>query len=141
MTDAQFVPEEIQTLFLNYLPTSLNEYIRIERGNKYEAARIKKTETERVAWLCKSQKIKPVTDKVYITFVWVVKNRKKDPDNIAFAKKFILDGLVMAKVIKQDNLNNIVGFRDIFVVDKREGVSVMIVPLTVILKNNTNNLL
>jgi hypothetical protein len=116
-----------QTLILNYLPTSLNAYINAERTNKFIAAKIKREETEAVVWNCKAQKLYPVGDKVKIYFYWYLKNKKKDPDNIAFAKKFIIDGLVQAGILKNDNLNTIAEFRDYFIVDNQDQVIVDII--------------
>ncbi len=107
-----------QTLTLNYIPTTLNEYINAERGNRFQGAKIKRNETEKIIWLCRAQYLKPIDTKVKIDFTWFVANRRKDPDNIAFTKKFILDGLVKAGVLKNDNLNVIVGFSDKFVLVK-----------------------
>ena len=95
----------------------LNKYIAIERGNLYAAANLKKHYTE-VAYLCalsipKCKLITPV--KIIIT--WCCGNKRKDPDNIAFAKKFILDGLVQAGILKDDNWKRVSGFEDIFVFD------------------------
>ena len=56
---------------------------------------------------------------MYITFRWLCKNKKKDKDNIAFAKKFILDGLVEAGVIKNDGWDDIEGFQDEFEIDAK----------------------
>lgn len=53
-------------------------------------------------------------------FTWVIKNRGKDLDNVAFAKKYILDGLTKAKVLQNDNLTKIVAFEDIAVITKDE---------------------
>lgn len=61
-----------------------------------------------------------------ITFVWHLKNKRKDLDNVAFAKKFILDGLVKAGTLKNDNLNNVIEFRDKVEFDKKEYVEVII---------------
>ena len=49
-----------------------------------------------------------------VSILWDCPNRKKDPDNIAFAKKFILDGLREALVLENDGWNNIVSFEDHF---------------------------
>lgn len=119
-----------QKLTLTYLPTDLNTYINTERGNRYAAAKIKKEETYLVAWLCKEQKLKPITKKVGINFWWHVKGRK-DPDNVCFAKKFLIDGLVSAGILKNDSLQEIDWFSDTFVIDKTEGVIVELVPIKV----------
>ena len=70
-----------------------------------------------VYYEAKSQKLKPVKSKVKIRFYWYVQNIKKDPDNIAFAKKFILDGLKQAEIIKNDGFKQIEGFSDDFIVN------------------------
>ena len=49
-----------------------------------------------------------------LKFTWLIPNKRRDLDNIAFAKKYILDGFVKAKVIPSDNLKNIIGFTDEF---------------------------
>lgn len=41
-------------------------------------------------------------------------NEKRDLDNICFAKKFILDALVKARVLENDNKSHIHGFIDKF---------------------------
>lgn len=70
---------------------------------------------------------------VNITMIWIVKDKKKDPDNIAFAKKYILDGLTTAGVLKNDNLNHVVSFNDQFCLEKNSdfkvGVFVIITPM------------
>ena len=85
---------------------TLNEYINIERGNRMASAKLKKDCTEQVYWQCKELKAKPVTSMVDVHFEWHATGRH-DPDNIDFARKFILDGLVMANVIQDDNQQHI----------------------------------
>jgi len=99
---------------IDYKFTSLNEYINAERTNKYIASKIKKEETEvaRLHFLGK-EKIKKRVD---MTFIWHLHNKKKDPDNIAFAKKFILDGMVKSGVLENDTLKWIKSLRDEFVI-------------------------
>lgn len=55
---------------------------------------------------------------VWITYTWIEKNRKRDPDNIAGFKKVVLDGLVDACVIKTDGWRHVAGFTDVFKVDR-----------------------
>lgn len=85
----------------NRFPT-LNEYIDCERGSTIAAAAMKKKCTEQVKEQCLSQKIKSVMGKVDLLFEWHSSTRH-DPDNVAFAKKFILDGLQTAGVLENDN--------------------------------------
>lgn len=51
-------------------------------------------------------------------FTWIEPNRRRDVDNVAFAKKFILDSMVKTGVIQNDNSRNVIGFRDKFLYDK-----------------------
>lgn len=98
----------------------LNTYIDAERTNKFKASHIKKLETERIAWECKLQKVKKITEAIPEVFIdWYVKDLKKDADNITFAKKFILDGLVLAGVLPNDNRKYINAFSDMVYVDKK----------------------
>lgn len=58
---------------------------------------------------------------VRIAFVWYTKDLKKDCDNIAFAKKYILDGLKLAKVIPNDSRRFVSCFGgEFFKVDKKK---------------------
>ena len=98
--------------------TDLNNYINIERGNKFAGANVKRAETERIWVECKQQRIKLQEKGVFIVFQWYAKERRKDKDNVAFAKKFILDGLVLAGVLKSDRWDFISGFLDVFYIDK-----------------------
>lgn len=81
---------------------TLNEYIDCERGSTIAAAAMKKKCTEQVKEQCVSQQIQPVNGKVDLLFEWHSSTRH-DPDNVAFAKKFILDGLQAAGVLENDN--------------------------------------
>ena len=99
--------------------TDLNTYVRVERGNKYAGAALKEKDTNRVYWECKSQKLKPINVPVKVDCTWFCKNKKKDKDNISFAKKFILDGLMKAGVLSNDGWDQVVGFQDSFSVDAK----------------------
>jgi len=116
-----------QTLILDKIPTSLNKYINAERTNKFMGASIKKKETEYVYWMCKEQGLKPIKKKVQVDFYWYVVNKRKDPDNISFAKKFCMDGIVKAGVLKNDGMKEIEGFSDHFIHDTQEQVIIDLV--------------
>lgn len=81
---------------------TLNEYIDCERGSTIAAAAMKKKCTEQVKEQCLLQQIQPVNGKIDLLFEWHSSTRH-DPDNVAFAKKFILDGLQAAGVLENDN--------------------------------------
>ena len=66
---------------------------------------------------CVAQRLRPVTPPVKIDFVWY-NNGRKDPDNIRIASKMIIDGLVKASILPEDNQKIIKGFTDTFHKDK-----------------------
>lgn len=105
-------------LILNMPFVTLNEYINAERSNKHFASSIKKRQTNSVHYLALEQNFKLEQKKYDVTFNWYKPNNKVDHDNIAFCKKFILDGLVSAKVLQSDGSKFINNFHDNFILDK-----------------------
>lgn len=95
---------------------SLNEYTKACRTHHIVGARMKKDAEQYVSMFLK--KSDPVPGKVYINFKWYEPNKKRDLDNIAFAKKFILDALVSNEIIQGDGWSIVTGFTDIFEIDK-----------------------
>lgn len=116
-----------QQLILDYGITDLNTYINTERGNRYVAAKLKKQETTAVYYQCKEQDLTTFKKPVKLNFHWYMKNSRKDPDNIAFAKKFVLDGMVQAGVLINDNIKYVKGFTDEFIVDTKQKLIVDII--------------
>lgn len=97
------------------------------RGNAY--ARIKNQWTTTVWALAKSRCLVPMATPVRIGFLWVEKDRRRDPDNVAGGgRKLVLDGLVKAGVISDDGADEIRSWTDTFAVDKKSpGVRVELV--------------
>ena len=93
----------------------MNEILKAAKSNRFEYAAMKRDETERVRWSISWHPIiqKPV--KVLIT--WYSKDKRRDPDNIMAGQKFILDGIVSAKVIPNDNQKYIKGIAHEFETD------------------------
>lgn len=115
--------------------TALNEFINAERRNRYIAAKIKKGETGYCQDVAEKSELKlQETDfPCALIITWYVKNKRKDADNIAFAKKFILDGLVEAGVLPNDNRKYVQGFMDIVKEDKeRQRIEITFVPIEVL---------
>ena len=96
----------------------LNTYISAERRNRYAGAKIKQEMTDYITLLAKRLKTE-IRTPVRLVYRWYCKDKRKDKDNVAFAKKFIQDGLVNAGVLKNDGWNDIEGFTDEFYVDKQ----------------------
>lgn len=91
---------------------SLNEYIAACRGNKYKGASMKKQVESDIQWFLK--KLPRFEQPITIHFHWIEGNKKRDLDNIAFAKKFILDAMVKAGKLKDDNRRCVTAFTDTF---------------------------
>lgn len=84
---------------------------------------LKRRWTDAVALLAKAGGL-PHFHKAVIDFVWLETKRNRDPDNIVSAKKFVLDGLVVAKVLPGDGWAHVEGFRDSWGVSTGAGVLV-----------------
>lgn len=107
---------------------SLNEYINACRTSKYKAAAFKTNVENIIGWNIRMAKAKGLikhTEKPCIVhFEWHEKTSKRDCDNIASAKKFILDALQTQEIIVNDNQRYIKGFTDTFVKDESDYVKV-----------------
>lgn len=91
---------------------SLNEYIEACRRNKYAAANMKKyTEAEIAPYL---MRLPTFGKPVFIHFLWIERDHRRDCDNVAAGKKFILDAMVKAGKLKDDGRKYVLGFTDDF---------------------------
>lgn len=95
---------------------SLNEYVNACRSNPYVGAKMKKDSEELIGWFIK--KIAPFRNPVEVSFTWVEPNRRRDVDNIAFGKKFILDALVKNGVLQDDSQRYVRALSDSFQIGK-----------------------
>ena len=98
----------------------LNEYISAERANKHAAAEMKRKYQSVIMKYIKKclGPWKPKTP-VWMHYTWYEKSRRRDKDNISFARKFIQDALVKAGTIQNDGWKEIEGFDDTFLVDAK----------------------
>jgi len=102
----------IETITIEGEFADLNHYINAERSNRFMGAKIKKDETEKAYWSAKQSKLKPFDKPVSISFYWTMKDKRKDPDNFCFARKFILDGFVQAGLLLGDGQKHITSFSE-----------------------------
>lgn len=106
----------VQAIIPMKLP-SLNEFIdacKVQRGKWNKGNQMKKDiQNDMMYYLHKLPKFdKPVR----IKFIWVsTKTDRRDLDNIAFGKKFVLDALQQAGKLTNDNRKYVVGFLDDFI--------------------------
>lgn len=103
---------------------SLNEYINLCRTNKYKAAKFKENLENDIALFI--NRLPRFEKPVRIHFIWVEGNKRRDLDNICFAKKFILDTLVKCGKLKDDNRKCVTGFTDSFYYDDETKVILQI---------------
>lgn len=110
---------------------SLNEYIAKINNNRHTGNKFKQETEELIQWAIKSAKIKkmiqPTCKPCIVYFEWHEKTRRRDCDNIASAKKFILDALQKENIIPNDNQKYIKGFTDTFVKDTKDFVIVKLI--------------
>lgn len=78
----------------------LNDYTEACRRNKYLGAKMKKDAQIQISWFL--HRLPQIKKPVKIRFLWQEKDHRRDPDNVAFAQKFILDELVRLKKIPND---------------------------------------
>ena len=80
---------------------SLNEYVNVCRTNPYKASKFKKNLEEDIGMFI--ERLPRFERPVRIHFHWIEGNKRRDLDNVAFAKKFILDSMVKHGKLKDDN--------------------------------------
>ena len=98
--------------------TGLNDYQNACRRNRYASAKLKREQQDIVLDAIYAADLLPILWKVDISFTWYEPNDRRDHDNVAFAKKFILDALVEAKVLENDSSRYVGNFQDRFYKDK-----------------------
>lgn len=98
----------------------LNEYTKANRSNRYAGGKMK-TKNETIVRLaiaaanCSAVKSYPCR----VVFDWH-DNGRRDIDNVAFSKKFILDALQKMEVIENDDRKHIASLQDNFYIDKEK---------------------
>jgi len=86
-----------------------------ERTKDTKTVQDTKKEQAYIIWCIKEQLGTLSIDKPVVGhFTWIEENKRRDLDNICFAKKFILDALVQASVLADDNRKIVTNFTDSF---------------------------
>ncbi|MFP4662686.1 MAG: RusA family crossover junction endodeoxyribonuclease [Halanaerobiales bacterium] len=93
----------------------LNKITKAAKDHYHAYNNMKRENTELVMLIANKL---PKMKSVKLNITWYCKNKRRDPDNIAAAKKFILDGLVEAGVLKNDGWSEVKGWEESWEVDK-----------------------
>lgn len=88
---------------------SLNEVVAANRRNKYAGAKLKSDTEETIMTYVFTEQVLPVEKPCIVHMLFEEATRKRDADNVESAKKFILDALVRARILKGDSPKYVVG--------------------------------
>jgi len=69
---------------------------------------------------------KKLEGKVWIEFTWHERNMRRDKDNVAAGKKWIMDSMQKKGILENDNNKFVEGFVDRFVYGKEDKVEVRV---------------
>ena len=119
---------------------SLNQYINACRLNKFAGAKFKR-DTEKIIEdaidiYLNHEQLQSVNEPVKIRFDWHEKTMRRDADNIASAKKYILDAMQTKNILPNDNRQYVKGFYDDIIDDDENYVLVEIKPIKDISEDN-----
>ena len=103
---------------------SLNDYVDANRANRQYGAKMKRELETGICYFIK--RMKKIKRPVELHFRWIEKDTRRDPDNIAFAKKFILDAMIKAGKLPDDGWKWVRGLSDSFEIGKTTKVIVYI---------------
>jgi len=117
-----------QVLSVTMRLPGFNEMAKAKGSGKHAYNTMKRKIEADIVLMIKSQGIKPMK-KAWFTFSWQETNKRRDPDNIVAAKKFILDALVDAGILPKDGWKEVMGLRDTWTQNKEmPGVVVTMTP-------------
>jgi len=114
----------MQSFEINMKLPSLNDYIKVCRANYYYANQYKAHIEQQIGLFL--MKMPRMTKPIKIHFHWVESTKKRDYDNVAFAKKFILDSMQRYGKLENDNRKYVKGFTDTFEYGKETKVIIEI---------------
>ncbi len=117
-----------QTLIIKGALGTLNQFIKASNASRWSSNAMKQDLTQLVFIECKQQRLISFNRPIRMKYEWYVRFHTQDPDNIQFQKKFIHDGLKLAKVIPDDNLKWIKGFdtEEFYPGVKKEDIKVIV---------------
>ena len=125
--------KNINGFLIKHKLPSLNEYTAACRTHANKGGKFKREIEEVIGWSIKqaltSKALRKPSGAVMVRFEWHERTKKRDADNIAFSKKFILDALVKCGVLEDDSRKYVKGFYDTIVDDNEDFVIVELVEI------------
>lgn len=115
----------LETIFLEGRMPGRNEQEYAARVHRLSAAKMKKQYTSHVRRILMPLGLR--FEKVSVSCLWIEPNKRRDPDNIAAAIKYVIDGMVEAKVIENDGWKQVEAIRHTFEVGDPVGVWLQLV--------------
>ncbi len=116
---------KVTSAFVSGKLPGLNDYVDACRENRFKAAKMKR-EVEHLIHI-QTLRLSPITSKIFVRLTWYEETARRDPDNVCFAKKFILDAFQKSGKLQNDNSKWIAGFSDRFVYGKGQGVLIEVI--------------
>ena len=116
-----------QTFTVEQRLTSYNEHEKKRRANRYRANADKVKMENIIGWRIRKARLNPVSSPQWVIFEWHEKTKRRDKDNVASAKKFVLDALQKTNILPKDSNRYIAGFTDRFIYDRTDKVTVTLV--------------
>ena len=108
----------MQRLIIRAKMPNLNDVIAASKRHWSYYSKEKKRWTDVAAFEAKAQGLYKMRLPVWVRTTYFMKTRRGDPDNVRVAIKYILDGLVQAGVLEDDSQRWIVGFQDLYDLDR-----------------------
>ena len=115
------------SLFLDFPLPTFNEIIKTARGNRYAAAAQKKKYTNLVAEELVVQTNLPTFAAISLDITWIETKKKRDPDNVFAAAKFIFDGIVSAGIVDDDDRDHVASITNRIAIGDSRGALVKII--------------
>lgn len=116
-----------QKLFIKGRFPGLNEIIAVAKQSPYEYSKLKRNWTGIVYYEILRANLRKMKT-AFIRLIWHEQDHRRDPDNVAVAKKFIFDGLVDSGILDTDSRKAIVGWDEKVVYGaKVQGVEVELI--------------
>ena len=97
----------MQTFTIHGKLPSLNDYISAMNSHRHVGNSLKRKTQDVIGWHIRGANLKPMRGPIDVQCVYYEPTKRRDPDNIFAASKFILDALVECRIIPDDSQRTI----------------------------------